>query len=103
MSDTDEIARLSALWCEEKSKSMTFYAEIERLRADLAQRTAEVAKANAERDEAHSLIRKWKVNLVEVVDDGEIMYAMTNDSMCNMTDSDKRAFLAATAKERGGA
>jgi hypothetical protein len=68
MSDTDEIARLRALWCEEKSKSMTFYAEIERLRADLdlalsaeisrvrladlAQRTAEVAKANAERDEA---------------------------------------------------
>jgi len=31
----DEIARLSALWCEEKSKSMTFYAEIERLRAEL--------------------------------------------------------------------
>jgi hypothetical protein len=75
----------------------------EELERDLAQRTAEVAKANAERDEAHSLIRKWKVNLVEVVDDGEIMYAMTNDSMCNMTDSDKRAFLAATAKERGGA
>jgi hypothetical protein len=64
---------------------------------------AEVAALKAERDEAHSLIRKWKVNLVEVVDDGEIMYAMTNDSMCNMTDSDKRAFLAATAKERGGA
>jgi hypothetical protein len=52
MSDTDEIARLRALWCEEKSKSMTFYAEVERLRADLAQRTVEVAKANAERDEA---------------------------------------------------
>jgi hypothetical protein len=38
MSDTDEIARLRALWCEEKSKSMTFYAEVERLRAELAQR-----------------------------------------------------------------
>ena len=36
MSDTDEIARLRALWCEEKSKSMTFYAEVERLRAELA-------------------------------------------------------------------
>jgi hypothetical protein len=38
MSDIDEIARLRALWCEEKSKSMTFYAEVERLRAELAQR-----------------------------------------------------------------
>lgn len=41
MSDTDEIARLRALWCEEKSKSMTFHAEVERLRADLARLTAE--------------------------------------------------------------
>jgi hypothetical protein len=76
------------------------------IRAALAERdalAAYLAQRTAERDEAHSLIRKWKVNLVEVVDDGEIMYAMTNDSMCNMTDSDKRAFLAATAKERGGA
>ena len=36
MTDTDEIARLRALWCEEKSKSMTFYAEVERLRAEVA-------------------------------------------------------------------
>jgi hypothetical protein len=34
MTDTDEIARLRALWCEEKSKSMTFHAEVERLRAE---------------------------------------------------------------------
>jgi len=76
---------------------------IEEFAAALRALLAENAALKAERDEAHSLIRKWKVNLVEVVDDGEIMYAMTNDSMCNMTDSDKRAFLAATAKERGGA
>jgi hypothetical protein len=48
MSDTDEIARLRALWCEEKSKSMTFYAEITCLRAELA-------KAEAERDRARML------------------------------------------------
>jgi hypothetical protein len=36
MTDTDEIARLHALWCEEKSKSMTFHAEVERLRAEVA-------------------------------------------------------------------
>jgi len=48
MSEQDEIARLRALWCEEKSKSMTFHAEIERLRA-------EVAALKAERDEARRL------------------------------------------------
>jgi hypothetical protein len=36
MTDTDEIARLRALWCEEKSKAMTFHAEVERLRAEVA-------------------------------------------------------------------
>jgi FtsZ-binding cell division protein ZapB len=30
----DEIERLRALWCEEKSKAMTFHAEVERLRAE---------------------------------------------------------------------
>jgi hypothetical protein len=58
MSDTDEIARLRALWCEEKSKAMTFHAEVERLRADLAQRTAEVAKAIADRDEAVDALKR---------------------------------------------
>lgn len=32
----NEIDRLRALWCEEKSKAMTFYAEVERLRAEVA-------------------------------------------------------------------
>jgi hypothetical protein len=41
MTDTDEIARLRALWCEEKSKSMTFHAEVERLRAEVAALKAE--------------------------------------------------------------
>ena len=45
MTDTDEIARLRALWCEEKSKAMTFHAEVERLRS-------EVARLTAQRDEA---------------------------------------------------
>jgi hypothetical protein len=96
---SNEVGRALATAMQAQRAEADAQHEVESLRADLAQRTAEVAKANAERDEAHSLIRKWKVNLVEVVDDGEIMYAMTNDSMCNMTDSDKRAFLAATAKE----
>jgi len=56
MSDTDEIARLRALWCEEKSKSMTFHAEIERLRADLAQRTAE-------RDEAQLQLQRIRCEI----------------------------------------
>jgi predicted ATPase len=73
MNDTDEIARLRALWCEEKSKAMTFHAEVERLRAEVAQRTAErdeaieefaaairallaeLAQRTAERDEARRL------------------------------------------------
>jgi hypothetical protein len=36
MTAADEIARLHALWCEEKSKAMTFHAEVERLRAEVA-------------------------------------------------------------------
>jgi hypothetical protein len=31
-----DINELRALWCEEKSKSMTFHAEVERLRAEVA-------------------------------------------------------------------
>jgi len=34
--DTDEIARMRALWCEETSKRLAFHAEVERLRAELA-------------------------------------------------------------------
>jgi hypothetical protein len=44
MTDTDEIARLRALWCEEKSKAMTFHAEIERLRAEVDALKAEVVQ-----------------------------------------------------------
>lgn len=62
---------------------------------------AELAAAIKQRDEAHSLIRAWKVNLVDVVDDGEIMYAMTSDGRCSMDDAHKRAFLAATVKWGG--
>jgi ubiquinone biosynthesis protein UbiJ len=48
MNDTDEIARLRALWCEEKSKAMTFHAEVERLRAEVARLTAENARLSAD-------------------------------------------------------
>jgi hypothetical protein len=48
MSEQDEIARLRALWCEEKSKAMTFHAEVERLRAEVAALKA-AAKPLAER------------------------------------------------------
>jgi hypothetical protein len=77
--------------------------EITRLRAELAQRTAELAKANAERDEAHGLIRKWRLNLVDVVEVGDYMDAMTSEARIGMNDADKRAFLSATRKEGGGA
>jgi hypothetical protein len=56
MNEQDEIARLRALWCEEKSKSMTFYALVERLRAENARLRAENARLTAERDEAR---RDW--------------------------------------------
>lgn len=74
------------------------------VKADFARELErEVAALKAERDEAHSLICTWWVNLVGVVDDGEIMYAMTSDGRCSMNDAHKRAFLAATAKKGGGA
>jgi hypothetical protein len=61
-----DINELRALWCEEKSKSMTFHAEVERLRAEVAALKAEVSRISlrweiadhrvsllwAERDEA---------------------------------------------------
>jgi len=34
--DTDEIARMRALWCEETSLRLTLHAEVERLRAENA-------------------------------------------------------------------
>lgn len=78
---------------------------IDALAAELDALRAELAAMQKQRDEAHSLIRKmrWKVNPVEVVDDGAIMYAMANDCRCIQTDSDKRAFLEATRKQGGGA
>jgi cell division protein FtsB len=84
----DEIARLRALWCEEKSKAMTFYAEVERLRAerdalkadanlvslnaviatlraDLAQRTAErdalAAEVAALKAEVSRISLRWEI------------------------------------------
>jgi hypothetical protein len=56
-----------------------------------------------QRDEAHGLICGWwRKNAVEIVDDGESMYAMTPAGQrAMMNDADKRAFLAATAAWRG--
>jgi len=75
--------------------------EIERLRAELA-------AMRQQRDEAHGLIRKWRLNLVDVVEIGDYMDAMTSEARIGMNDADKRAFLEATTawmgkKERGGA
>jgi hypothetical protein len=70
--------------------------EIERLRAELA-------AAIKQRDEAHGLIRKWRLNLVDVVEVGDYMDAMTSEAHIGMNDADKRAFLSATRKEGGGA
>ena len=72
--------------------------------ADFARKLErELAAAIKERDEAHGLIRKWRLNLVEVVGDGEYMDAMTSEARIKMDDADKRAFVAATRKEGGGA
>ena len=94
---SDIVERLRAVLHNDRSVELMnreAAAEIERLRAELA-------AAIKERDEAHSLIRAWKVNLVDVVDFGEIMYAMTSDGRCSMDDAHKRAFLAATVKWGG--
>lgn len=77
--------------------------ELNAAKAQLVSKTDELAAAIRQRDEAHGLIRKWRLNLVEVVDNGEIMYAMTSDGRCSMNDADKRAFLEATRKEGGRA
>ena len=83
--------------------------EIERLRAELAaaikQRDEAVdigARTMAQLDEAHSLILAWwRKNAVNIVDDGESMYAlMPMGNRAMMNNADKRAFLAATAAWR---
>lgn len=85
-------------------------SDIERLRAELAaaikDRSAyriEIDRLIQQRDEAHGLIRKWRLNLVDVVEAGEYMDAMTSEARIGMNDADKRAFLLATQKEGGGA
>ena len=62
----------------------------------------ELAAMRQQRDEAHGLIRKWRLNLVDVVEVGDHMDAMTSEARIGMNDSDKRAFLEATRKEGGG-
>lgn len=98
--ESDIVERLRIIWISMSDMGNHERAdaadEIERLRAELA-------AMRQQRDEAHGLIRKWRINLMDVVDDGEIMYAMTSDGRCSMNDADKRAFLEATRKEVGGA
>ena len=71
-------------------------ADVDRLRAELA-------AMREQRDEAHGLIQKWRLNLVDVVEVGDYMDAMTSEARISMNDADKRAFLEATRKEGGGA
>ena len=73
------------------------------LRARIEGLECELAAAIKQRDEAHGLIRKWRLNLVDVVEVGDYMDAMTSDARISMNDADKRAFLEATRKEGGGA
>jgi hypothetical protein len=72
--------------------------EIERLRAELA-------AAISARDEAHGLIANWREWLVDTFEHDVVgTYAKAKSNcMCGMSDSDKRALLAATAKKGGGA
>ena len=82
-------------------------AELERelaaANSQLVSKADELAAMQKQRDEAHGLIRKWRLNLVDVVEVGDYMDAMTSESRIGMNDADKRAFLAATVKEWGGA
>jgi hypothetical protein len=79
--------------------------------ADFARKLErELAAMEKQRDEAYGLICGWwRKNAVEIVDDGESMYAMTPAGQrAMMNDADKRAFLEATTpwmgeKEGGGA
>jgi SMC interacting uncharacterized protein involved in chromosome segregation len=71
--------------------------------AELVSKADELAAAIKQRDEAHGLIRKWRLNLVDVVEVGDYMDAMSSEARIAMNDADKRAFLAATVKEGGGA
>jgi hypothetical protein len=77
--------------------------ELAAANAQLVSKADELAAMRQQRDEAHGLIRKWRLNLVDVVEIGDYMDAMTSEARIKMNDSDKRAFLAATAKEEGGA
>ena len=69
----------------------------------LSELPSAVKAMRKQRDEAHSLIQKWRLNLVDVVDVGDYMDAMTSEARIRMNDADKRAFLAATRKQGGGA
>lgn len=82
----------------------TNFANVRVVHADFARELErELAAAIKQRDEAHGLIRKWRLNLVDVVEVGDYMDAMTSEARIGMNDSDKRAFLLATRKEGGGA
>jgi len=61
----EQIARLRALWCEEKSKAMTFHAEVERLRAEVAALKAKRDEADAECREANA---SWCREIEESID-----------------------------------
>ena len=67
---------------------------VERLRAELA-------AMREQRDEAHGLIRNWQTDFIRVINDSTLAYAPV--ATYDMNDADKRAFLAATRKQGGGA
>ena len=68
--------------------------EIERLRAELD-------AAIEQRDDAHGLIRNWQTDFIRVINDSALAYVPV--ATYDMNEADKRAFLAATQKEGGGA
>lgn len=97
--ESDIVERLLAVLHNDRSVELMNREaadEIERLRAELA-------AMRQQRDEAYGLIRKWRLNLVDVVEVGDYMDAMTSEAYIGMNDADKRAFLSATRKEGGGA
>lgn len=64
----------------------------------------ELAAAIKQRDEAHGLIRNWQTYFIRVINDSSLAYVpYVPVATYVMNEADKRAFLAATRKEGGGA
>ena len=86
----------------DSTKTRELYEALRRHYGD-DKRERDLTAMREQRDEAHGLIRKWRLNLVDVVEVCGFMDAMTSEARVSMNDADERAFLEATRKQGGGA